>query len=175
MQIVEPNTGATLPPNTEGELVVRGSSVMRTYYKVARSDCFDPEGFFHTGDCASIDEAGLLHFVGRIKDVIKTAGVNVAAAEVEAALMAHPGVKVAHVVPVPHATRGENIAAFVVPRDVTVAEADLLAHCRQQLAAYKVPRHLFLITEQELPVLGSGKVNRQELRTLARSRVQREP
>ncbi len=174
MRIVEPDTGAPVPPNTEGELVVRGSSLMRTYYKVAPGDCFDREGFFHTGDCASIDDAGLLHFVGRIKDVIKTAGVNVAAAEIEAALMAHPGVKVAHVVPVPHATRGENVAAFVVPRDATVAAADLVAHCRAQLASYKVPRHLFLITERELPVLGSGKVNRQELRALALSRVRRE-
>jgi acyl-coenzyme A synthetase/AMP-(fatty) acid ligase len=99
--------------------------------------------------------------------VIKTAGVNVAAAEIEAALLQHPGVKVAHVVPVPHPTRGENVGAFVVPRGVGCSAADLQAHCRESLASYKVPRHFFFVEEKELPTLGSGKVDRQALRIRA--------
>jgi len=170
-RIVAPDTGDPLPAEREGELTVRGSSVMRTYYKVPPSECFDRDGFFHTGDCARIDAAGLLHFIGRIKDVIKTAGVNVAAAEVEAVLMAHAGIKVAHVVAVAHPTRGENVAAFVVPRDPGVTEADVLEHCRAQLAAYKVPRHVFFVSERELPTLGSGKVDRQALRALANQKT----
>jgi fatty-acyl-CoA synthase len=167
LRIVDPASNQPLPPDRVGEIVVRGSSVMRTYYKRDPAECFDAEGFFHTGDCAQIDARGWLHFLGRIKDVIKTAGVNVAAAEVEATLMQHPGVKLALVVPVPHPTRGENIGAFVVRRDPHCTPADLQAHCRDALASYKVPRHVFFVEESELPILGSGKVDRQALRARA--------
>ena len=167
MRIVDPDSNQPLAPDAEGEIVVRGSSLMRTYYKRPPAECFDAEGFFHTGDCGRIDARGWLHFVGRIKDVIKTAGVNVAAAEIEAVLLQHPGVKVAHVVPVPHPTRGENVGAFIVRRHASCSPADLQAHCRERLAAYKVPRHVFFVEEAELPILGSGKVDRQALRAQA--------
>jgi fatty-acyl-CoA synthase len=166
-RIVDPETNRLLPAGEEGELVVRGSSLMRTYYRHAPAECFDAEGFFHTGDCGRLDETGHLHFLGRLKDVIKTAGVNVAAAEVEAALASHPAVKVAHVVPIPHPTRGENVAAFVVRTDTACTADDILAHCRERLASYKVPRFLFFVGEQELPTLGSGKVDRRQLRERA--------
>ncbi len=129
-----------------------------------------PTGFFHTGDLARFDAAGWLHFLGRLKDVIKTAGVNVAAAEVEAALQEHPGVTLACVVGVPHAARGENVAAFVVRRDPGCSEDDVLAFCRTRLASYKVPRHVFFSRESDLPVLGSGKVDKRALRALAAER-----
>jgi len=170
-RIVEPDTGRPLPANTDGELLVRGTSVMTRYYKMSPAECFDADGFFHTGDLASLDETGHLHFVGRLKDVIKTAGVNVAAAEVEATLQAHPLVKVAHVTAVPHPTRGENVVAFVVRRDDTCSEADLIDFCRARLATYKVPRHVFFCSETDLPVLGSGKVNKQALRAIAIERA----
>src|SRR5262249_50607739 len=116
-RIADPDTRRPLAPDEEGELLVRGTSVMTGYYKMSPAESFDADGFFHTGDLAFIDRDGLLHFLGRLKDVIKTAGVNVAAAEVEATLQQHPHVKVAHVIGVAHATRGENVAAFVVRRD----------------------------------------------------------
>ena len=171
LRIVDPETNEPLPANVEGEIVVRGTSLMRTYYRQASRDCFDAEGYFHTGDCGRLDDTGNLHFIGRIKDVIKTAGVNVAAAEVEAVLMSHPAVKVAHVVPVPHPTRGENVAGFIVQRDPGCSEPDLVEYCRSRLASYKVPRHLFFVPEQELPILGSGKVDRRKLRDLAAERA----
>jgi fatty-acyl-CoA synthase len=167
LRIVDPDSGQSLPAGNDGEIVVRGSSLMRTYYKRDPAECFDADGFFHTGDCGHLDADGWLHFVGRIKDVIKTAGVNVAAAEIEAALMQHPGVAVAHVVPVPHSSRGENIAAFIVRADPALGAADLQEHCREVLASYKVPRHLFFVAESDLPTLGSGKVDRQALRARA--------
>lgn len=167
MRIVDPDTNAPVPSEREGEIVVRGPSLLRTYYKRDPATCFDAEGFFHTGDCGRLDAHGRLHFVGRLRDVIKTAGVNVAAAEVEAALLQHPGTKVAHVVPVPHPSRGENVAAFVVRRDPTLTVAALQAHCGALLASYKVPRHVFFLAEEDLPTLGSGKVDRQRLRTVA--------
>lgn len=167
MRIVDPDSNQPLPTDAEGEIVVRGSSLMRTYYKRDPSECFDSAGFFHTGDCGRIDAQGRLHFVGRLKDVIKTAGVNVAAAEVESVLLQHPGVKVAHVVPVPHPSRGENIGAFIVRGDAACSAADLQTYCRDALASYKVPRHIFFIAEEQLPTLGSGKVDRQALRARA--------
>jgi fatty-acyl-CoA synthase len=167
IRIVDPDSNQPLPADSGGEIVVRGTSVMRTYYKRDPAECFDADGFFHTGDYGHIDARGWLHFVGRIKDVIKTAGVNVAAAEVEAVLMQHPGVKVAHVVPVPHTVRGENVGAFVVRRAASCSAGDLQAHCREALASYKVPRHIFFVDEEDLPTLGSGKVDRQALRARA--------
>lgn len=171
LRIVDPETNRPLPPDAEGEIVVRGPSLMRTYYRREPRECFDAEGFFHSGDCGRLDARGWLHFVGRLKDVIKTAGVNVAAAEVEATLLQHPGVKLAHVVPVPHPTRGENVGAFIVRRDANCSAADLQAHCRASLATYKVPRHVFFVAEEELPTLGSGKVDRQRLRSAAAALV----
>ena len=173
IRIADQQTNQSLQAGSEGEILVRGSSLMRTYYKTAPADCFDTEGFFHTGDCGKLDETGHLHFVGRIKEVIKTAGVNVAAAEVEAVLMDHPAVKVAHVVPVPDPRRGENVAAFLVRSDASCGEADLISHCRAKLASYKIPRHLFFVQESDLPTLGSGKVDRRRLCELAAERAGR--
>jgi fatty-acyl-CoA synthase len=163
VRIRDPVSGAPLPPGREGEICVRGATLFSHYYRHEPADCFDADGFFHTGDLGRLDEHGALHFLGRIKDVIKTAGVNVAAAEVEATLLAHPAVGAAHVVGVPDAARGENVAAFVVPKQ-PVAEAEILAHCRVELASYKVPRHLWLRRDDELPLKGSGKVDKPRLR-----------
>jgi len=166
IRIVAPETGQALPAGREGEICVRGPTLFAHYYRHEPSECFDPEGFFHTGDLGRLDERGALHFLGRLKDVIKTAGVNVAAAEVEAALLAHAAVGAAHVVGVPHPTRGENVAAFVVAKSAVAAD-ELLAHCRAQLSSYKVPRHLWLRREDELPEKASGKVDKSALRAEA--------
>ena len=170
-RIADPQTGEPLAIDAEGELLVRGTSMMLYYYKMVPHDCFDSSGYFHTGDLARLDATGHLHFLGRIKDVIKTAGVNVAAAEVEATLQEHPAVKVACVVGVAHPARGENVAAFVALRDTQCSEAELIEYCRERLASYKVPHHIFLCSEADLPVLGSGKVNKQALRALAAARL----
>ena len=170
-RIIDPESGRTLPADTDGELLVRGDSLMAHYYKLTPAECFDAEGFFHTGDLARLDAQGLLHFIGRIKDVIKTAGVNVAAAEIEATLHEHPQVTVAYATAVAHPTRGENVAVFVVRRTPRCTADDLMAFCRERLASYKVPRYVFFCTEAELPVLGSGKINKQALRALAAKRA----
>src|SRR2546428_506379 len=166
IRIVDPETGRALPAGREGEICVRGPTLFAHYYRHPPAECFDTEGFFHTGDLGRLDERGALHFLGRLKDVIKTAGVNVAAAEVEAVLLAHPAIGAAHVVGVPDPTRGENVAAFVVAK-AAVTEEELLAHCRVRLASYKVPRHLWLRCEGELPEKASGKVDKAALRAEA--------
>jgi len=163
VRICDAETGVALGAGRDGEICVRGPTLFSYYYRHDPAECFDADAFFHTGDLGHLDERGALHFLGRIKDVIKTAGVNVAAAEVEAALLAHPAVAAAHVVGVPDPTRGENVAAFVVPKQ-NVEVDGLLAHCRERLASYKVPRHVWLRREDELPQKGSGKVDKARLR-----------
>jgi fatty-acyl-CoA synthase len=165
IRIADPDTRQPLPPGETGEILVKGSTLMEGYYRVPRATTFDAEGFFRTGDRGCLDEAGNLSFGGRIKDVIKTAGVNVAAAEVEEALARHPAVQSAHVVGVPDPVRGENIAALVVLRPSHEASADALRDfCRAELASYKVPRHVFVVDAAAVPRTGTGKVEKPALR-----------
>jgi fatty-acyl-CoA synthase len=165
LRIVDPETGVEVEDGESGEIHVKGPTLMAGYYRVDRAETFDETGFFRTGDLGFIDSGGCLHFATPLKDVIKTAGVNVAALEVEDALATHPAVKAAHVVGTPHAVRGENIAAFVVLRPGTGADEDeLRAHCRRSLASYKVPRHVFLIEEAQVPRTGTGKIEKAALR-----------
>jgi fatty-acyl-CoA synthase len=172
VRIVDPTTMTPVAPGATGEILVRGPTLMEGYYKVPRASTFDADGFFRTGDLGHFDEAGCLHFASRLKDVIKTAGVNVAASEVEEALARHPAVKSAHVVGVADAARGENVAAFVVLRAGATADGeDLRAHCKATLASYKVPRHVFVIAEAELPRTGTGKIEKAALRRAAEARL----
>jgi len=168
MHVVDPETRAPCAPGDVGELLVRGPSLMLGYLGVPREQAFDGEGFFRTGDYGRLDETGTLRFDGRLKEVIKTAGVNVAAAEVEACLEGAPGVAAAYVVPVPHEVRGENVGAFVVPRAGTTLDvAAILTHCRHEMASYKVPRHLFALPAPEVPRTGTQKVDKPLLRRVA--------
>jgi fatty-acyl-CoA synthase len=166
LRITDPETGRVLPTGETGEICVRGPSLMRGYHREDPAACFDADGFFHTGDLGWVGEHGELHFVGRARDVIKTAGANVAAAEVEAVLAEHPAVGAAYAVGVPDPQRGEIVAVFVVSSQ-PVDETTLLAHCRARLASYKVPRHVWLRGESELPQKGSGKVDKAALRAEA--------
>ena len=166
VRIRDPESGGPLPDGASGEICVRGPTLFSHYDGMSPSECFDADGFFRTGDLGRIDERGTVHFLGRLKDVIKTAGANVAAAEVEAALVRHPAVAAAHVVPVPAGARGEDVAAFVVA-SAPVDTADLIAHCRAELASFKVPRHVWLRREDELPLRASGKVDKAVLRAEA--------
>jgi fatty-acyl-CoA synthase len=172
VRIVDPDTGRTVPPGETGEIRVNGPTLMEGYYRVPRAETFDHEGFFRTGDLGFFDADGCLHFATRLKDVIKTAGVNVAAIEVEEALARHPAVKAAHVVGVPDTARGENVAAFVVLHDGAAADADALrGFCRERLASYKVPRHVFVIGEGDVPRTGTGKIEKPALRRMAQARL----
>lgn len=172
VRIVQSETGCEVAAGTIGEIHVRGPTLMDGYHRVLRAETFDAAGFFATGDLGYVDAAGRLHFTARLKDVIKTAGVNVAAREVEEALAGHPAVSSAYVIGVPDSERGESVAAFIVARPATAPTSDdLKAFCAQRLASYKVPRHVFIVRDEDLPVTASGKVEKQALRREAERRV----
>jgi acyl-CoA synthetase (AMP-forming)/AMP-acid ligase II len=166
IRIVDLATRTPVPPGADGEILVRGPSLMRSYYGMEPRDCFDEAGFFHTGDLGRVDADGSLHFAGRLREVIKSAGATVSPAEVEAALERHPRVHAACVVPAPDPVRGEVVVAFVVA-DPGVDEAVLRTHCRGELAAYKVPRHFFLRSEDPFPRTGTRKPDKLRLRAEA--------
>jgi fatty-acyl-CoA synthase len=165
LRIVDPETSKALPQGEVGEIRVKGY-VTVGYYKDTDKNraAFDANGYFITGDLGFLDAEGRLYFRGRIKEMIKTGGINVAPVEVEETLMAHPAVKLAYVTGIPDPRRDEVIAAVIVCRSgQSVEEPDLLAHCRRQLAAYKIPRLMKFVSEEELPLTVTGKLQKNRL------------
>lgn len=152
--------GRSLPPSEVGELLVRGHPVMLGYYK---NDLATAEvlrgGWFHTGDAVSVTSEGYLRFVSRISEMFKVGGENVDPIEVEAVLMRHPAVAMASVVGVPDERLGEvGLACVQLLEDARVDTAELLVFAREDLASYKVPRHVRLV--DGFPMTASGKVQK---------------
>ena len=146
-----------------GELCIRGPHLMQGYYKRSREECFDADGWFHTGDLVRADADGFMYFVGRRGAMIKTAGANVSAAEVERAITKVTG-RQAHVVGIPDAARGELVAAVVVGPGCD--EAVLRKRLKTELSAYKIPKRFIALPPAEIPLLSSGKVDTQRLKKL---------
>lgn len=156
--------GAAVPAGTVGEIQVRGAAVMRGYWKDPKqtTDTFI-KGWLRSGDGGYLDEEGFLFVVDRLKDMIISGGENIYCGEVEAALATHPAVQSCAVLGLPDAHWGEMVHAAVVLREgVTVTPQALDAHCRSQLAGYKVPRSYDFV--EALPLSGVGKVQKNVLR-----------
>jgi long-chain acyl-CoA synthetase len=146
-----------------GEVVVRGPNVMGAYWnKPDQTAAALRDGWYFTGDLGYMDDEAFVFLVDRAKDMIVTGGENVYSTEVEDALYRHPAVLEAAVFGVPDAKWGEAVHAVVVPRARVTAE-ELIAHCRDSIAGYKVPKALELRAEP-LPKSGAGKVLKRELR-----------
>ncbi|MBE3073714.1 MAG: AMP-binding protein, partial [Actinobacteria bacterium] len=147
-----------------GEIVIRGHNVMKSYYKKPDATAEAMRGgWFHTGDVGRRDEDGYFFIVDRIKDLIIRGGFNVYPREIEETLMSHPAVSMVAVIGVPDAALGEEIKAFVVlKQDQAVGEVDLVAWCRERMAAYKYPRHVEF--RESLPMSATGKILKRELR-----------
>jgi long-chain acyl-CoA synthetase len=159
-----------LPPGEVGELAVRGPNIMLGYWQrpdeTAKTIKID---WLLTGDMARMDEDGYFYIVDRKKDMIIAGGYNIYPREGEEVLFAHPGVAEAAVVGLPDEYRGETVAAFIVPKPgVTLTAEELDKYCRENLAAYKVPR--IYEFRSELPKSAVGKVLRRELREAALKR-----
>jgi long-chain acyl-CoA synthetase len=157
----------TLPAGEVGELMIRGGIVMQGYYgnEQATRDTIEPDGWLHTGDVASMDEDGCVFIVDRKKDMILTVGFNVYPAEIERVVAGHPDVALVAVGSIPDEAKGELAKAYIVPKTGAAPDADnIIAYCREHLAAYKVPRAVQFV--DDLPKTSTGKVMRRELKTL---------
>jgi long-chain acyl-CoA synthetase len=162
--------GADLPPGEIGEFVTSGPQVVSGYWeKPEETEHAIPGGALHTGDVGLMNEDGWFFLVDRKKDQINVSGYKVWPRDVEDALYGHPSVREAAVVGVPDDYRGESVKAFVsVKPGESVTQEELIAHCKERMAAYKYPRQIEFV--DELPKTASGKVLRRELRD--RERVQ---
>ena len=166
IRAVDPETRAPLPDGEVGELAVAGY-VTPGYFKALEQTAaaFDADGYFLTGDLGKIGEDGRLRYRGRLKEIIKTGGVNVAPIEVEEVLVQHPAVKQAYVVGVPDPIKDEIVAAAVeVEATAGVTAAELITHCRAQLASYKVPAYIAIRPAEDIPRTPTGKVHKPGLK-----------
>jgi long-chain acyl-CoA synthetase len=166
--VILDSAGQPLPPGEVGEIALRGPQVMKGYWhrpeetaQVLRSD-----GWLLTGDMGTMDERGHFRLTDRKKDMIVVSGFKVFPNEIEDVLALHPGVLEAAVIGVPDERAGEAVKAVVVRKDPGLTEADLLAHCRQNLTGYKLPR-LIEFRDEPLPKTSIGKILRRELRDAA--------
>ncbi|NBS48920.1 MAG: AMP-dependent synthetase, partial [Betaproteobacteria bacterium] len=133
----------------------------------ATAEAFDADGFFRTGDLGQLDDEGRLYYKGRIKEMVKSGGINIAPAEIEEVLMRHPAVRTAYVIGVPHPTLDEALVAIVIPEPSTTPTADTLkAFCASEMASYKVPGRFHFTTDAQLPLTTTGKVQKARLNTL---------
>jgi long-chain acyl-CoA synthetase len=171
VKIVDLETGEReLPAGETGEIIIKGPQVMKGYWNLptetANALRVGPDGqpgWFYSGDIGHMDEDGYFHIADRKKDMIIAGGYNIYPADVEAVLFEHPAVKEAAIVGVPHERRGETVKAFIVLKEGKTATAeDIIAFCRENMAAYRVPR--IVEFRDDLPKSILGKVLRRELR-----------
>jgi long-chain acyl-CoA synthetase len=164
VRLVSPLDGLDVPPGEEGELIVRGPNIMQGYVnKPEETASVLRDGWYHTGDLARSDANGFLTITGRLKELIIRGGQNIAPAEVEEALLQHPGVVDCAVIGIAHAHLGEVPVACVVARAGEQIDAEALrAHCARLLSSYKVPSIVHLV--DAIPRTGSGKIMRFKLR-----------
>jgi long-chain acyl-CoA synthetase len=157
----------TMPHGEVGELMIRGPIVMQGYYgnKAATRETIEPDGWLHTGDLARMDKDGAIFIVDRRKDMINSSGFKVFPAEIERVVAAHPAVAMVAVGSQPDDLKGEIAKAYVVLKPGASVDAeDIIALCRKDLAAYKVPRTVQFVPD--LPKTSTGKIMRRELRKL---------
>jgi len=156
--------GSAADDGEPGEIAIRGHNVMKGYFQRpgATAKAIDRDGWFRTGDIGTRDADGYLYVVDRKKDMIIRGGFNVYPRELEEVLLTHPAVSLAAVVGVPHCSHGEEVKAFIVRAPgAELTEADLIAWCRQNMAAYKYPR--LVEFRDSLPMTATGKILKREL------------
>ncbi len=165
IRIIDPDTGAELPVGQRGEITLRGYLTTGYWNDPERTaESFSEHGWFRTGDLGMLDSEGFLYYRGRLKEMVKTGGINVAPAEVEEVLTTHPAIELAFVTGIPDERLDETIAAVIVLKPDQIAnEAELQAHCRGVLAAYKTPRRFCFVKAEDLPLTTTGKLQRNRL------------
>jgi long-chain acyl-CoA synthetase len=163
VRVVDPDD-KDVPLGELGEIVIKGHNIMKGYYKKAEATAETMRnGWFHSGDIGRMDEDGYVYITDRVKDMVIRGGLNVYPREVEEVMITHPAVSLAAVVGIPHEALGEEVKAFVILKEgQSVGEQELIAWCREHMAAYKYPRHIEFC--QSLPMTATGKILKRELR-----------
>lgn len=170
VRIIDPETGLDVADDQVGEILVRGFCVTNGYWRAPdkTAEAIDADGWLHTGDLYARNAGGNLIFNGRVKDMLKVGGENVAAVEVEAFLCTHPAVRLAEVVGKPDDRLDEVPVAFVeLQPGISATEDELIDHCRGKIANYKVPRAIFFMGQDEWPT-SATKVDKVALRQRVR-------
>jgi acyl-CoA synthetase (AMP-forming)/AMP-acid ligase II len=163
VRIVDPETDEEVPVGERGEITFRSPGLFERYHNDSEKTAETMRGgWFRTGDLGTVDESGRLTFIGRLKDMLKVGGENVAAVEIEAYLGTHPAVLIAQVVGVPDERYGEVPAAFVeLAPGHTATEEELIEFCQGRIARFKIPRHVRFVTEWPM---SASKVQKFRLR-----------
>jgi acyl-CoA synthetase (AMP-forming)/AMP-acid ligase II len=170
-RVVDPATGADVEPGQPGELWLRGPFMMQGYYGKPRSEAFDAEGWYHTGDIGRINEDGFFFLQGRLNGMIKTALANVSPREVEAVLRGLTGDLPCVVLGVPDPERGQAVAAVLTTDDpAELDEAALKRGVAEKLSSFKVPRRILRFASAEMPMLSSGKIDMRRLAEMVQAR-----
>jgi long-chain acyl-CoA synthetase len=161
---VQDDEGRILPQGEAGELCVRGPQVMKGYWQKPEETAkvISADGWLKTGDVAQMDELGFFRIVDRLKDMILVSGFNVYPNEIETVIAGHEGVLEVGVIGEPNGDSGEKVKAVIVRKDPALDAAAVIAHCRERLTAYKVPK--IVEFRDELPKTNVGKILRRELR-----------
>jgi fatty-acyl-CoA synthase len=173
IKIVDPQSGQILPRGQAGELCTRGYSVMLGYWNNAEatSQAIDAARWMHTGDLATMDDESYVNIVGRIKDMIIRGGENIYPREIEEFLYTHPDVSDIQVIGVPSERYGEEVMAWVKPREgARVTDDDLVAFCRGKIATYKIPRYWKFV--DAFPMTVTGKIQKFKMREQAVAELQ---
>ncbi|MFN8132179.1 MAG: AMP-binding protein [Solirubrobacteraceae bacterium] len=168
IKVVNPETGLTVPHGEPGEFCTRGYSVMLGYWEDPErtAEAIDAGRWMHTGDLATMDEAGYCKIVGRIKDMVIRGGENIYPREVEEFLHGHPDISDVQVVGVPDDRYGEELCAWVQLREgASLSDEEVREHCRGQLAHFKIPRYVMFVAE--FPMTVTGKVQKYKMREAA--------
>ena len=164
IRIVDSETETVLPPGQMGEVRVRGhltKGYLNELEKTAES--LDADGYLRTGDLGTMDQDGFLTYRGRLKEMVKTGGINVAPAEIEAVYALHPEIEQIYVTGIPDDRLDEALAAVIVPVEAAPLSEELIAFGREALAGYKVPRRYRFVSADELPLTTTGKLQRNRL------------
>jgi long-chain acyl-CoA synthetase len=161
----DPDNNA-LPVGESGELCIRGPQVMEGYWNRPEETAktIDSDGWLHTGDVAIMDEKGFFKIVDRLKDMVLVSGFNVYPNEIEAVIAMHPGVLEVGCIGIPDEHSGEAVKVVIVKKDPELTEADIKAHCKEEMTGYKRPKVVQFV--DELPKTNVGKILRRELREL---------
>ncbi len=165
VKIVDPETGATVPHGTSGELCTRGYSVMHGYWadEAKTQEAIDAEGWMHTGDLATMDAEGYVNIVGRIKDMVIRGGENIYPREIEEFLYRHPKVQDVQVVGLPDAKYGEELCAWIIAKPgQKIEEQEVRDFCKGQIAHYKVPKYIRFV--EAFPMTVTGKIQKFKIR-----------